>query len=104
TALGTIGANSYLYSTNFAAGRIDVLPGDANAPPLAGNFTDPNLPSGFAPFNIQNLGGTLFVTSAGGAPARRSPSAPWQAPSGSGTSGTASSTPSIRRRVRRSVR
>src|SRR5262249_3600124 len=27
-----------------------------------GTFTDPNLPQGFVPFNIQNLGGKLFVT------------------------------------------
>jgi uncharacterized protein (TIGR03118 family) len=29
---------------------------------LAGSFTDPNLPVGFAPFNIQNVGGKLYVT------------------------------------------
>jgi uncharacterized protein (TIGR03118 family) len=29
---------------------------------LPGNFTDPNLPSGYAPFGIQNIGGKLFVT------------------------------------------
>jgi uncharacterized protein (TIGR03118 family) len=27
-----------------------------------GGFVDPGLPSGFAPFGIQNIGGTLFVT------------------------------------------
>jgi len=36
--------------------------GSSGAPALAGTFTDPLLPSGFAPFNIQNLGGTLYVT------------------------------------------
>ena len=39
-----------------------MLKGTAAAPALSGNFTDPNLPSGYAPFNIQNLGGTLYVT------------------------------------------
>ncbi len=29
---------------------------------LAGTFTDPNLPSGYAPFGIQNIGGKLYVT------------------------------------------
>ena len=28
---------------------------------LAGGFRDPNLPHGYAPFNIQNIGGRLFV-------------------------------------------
>ena len=27
-----------------------------------GAFTDPNLPAGFSPFNVQNISGTLFVT------------------------------------------
>jgi uncharacterized protein (TIGR03118 family) len=29
---------------------------------LAGDFTDPNLPAGFAPFGIQAIGSQLFVT------------------------------------------
>ena len=61
-AFGTIGSNSYLYAANFRAGTIDVEKGSAAAPALSGTFTDPNLPAGFAPFNIQNLGGTLYVT------------------------------------------
>jgi uncharacterized protein (TIGR03118 family) len=28
----------------------------------AGSFVDPTFPSGYAPFGIQNIGGTLFVT------------------------------------------
>ena len=61
-AFATIGSDSYLYAANFLAGTIDILKGSAAAPALTGMFTDPNLPSGFAPFNIQNLGGTLYVT------------------------------------------
>jgi|RhiMetdeSRZDD1v2_1073273.scaffolds.fasta_scaffold03512_12 uncharacterized protein (TIGR03118 family) len=61
TTLVTNGANSYLLSANFRAGTIDVLKGNAGAPDLAGKFTDPNLPSGFAPFNIQVLGGIVYV-------------------------------------------
>ena len=60
-ALAAIGSNSYLYAANFKAGTIDVLKGNAGAPDLAGSFVDPNLPSGYAPFNVQNLGGQLFV-------------------------------------------
>jgi len=61
-AFGTTGGNGYLYAANFRTGAIDVEKGSAAAPALTGNFTDPLLPSGFAPFNIQNLGGTLYVT------------------------------------------
>jgi uncharacterized protein (TIGR03118 family) len=61
-ALGTVAGHAYLYVANFRAGTIDVLKGDAVAPGLAGSFVDPNLPSGYAPFNIQNLGNQLYVT------------------------------------------
>jgi uncharacterized protein (TIGR03118 family) len=62
TAFATTGGNSYLYAANFRTGMIDVEKGSAAAPSLSGTFADPNLPAGFAPFNVQNLGGTLYVT------------------------------------------
>ncbi len=62
TTLDTTSGHSYLLSANFRTGNIDVLKGDAAAPDLAGKFTDPTLPSGFAPFNIQKLGNTIYVT------------------------------------------
>jgi uncharacterized protein (TIGR03118 family) len=60
--LGSSGGKNYLYAANFSTGRVDVF--DANFAPvaLAGSFTDPNLLAGFAPFNIQNIGGKLYVT------------------------------------------
>lgn len=61
-AFGTAGGNDYLYAANFRSGAIDVFKGSAAAPTLLGNFVDPNLPVGYAPFNVQNLGGTLYVT------------------------------------------
>ena len=61
-AFATLSGTGYLYAANFKAGTIDVVKGQANAPDLIGKFTDPNLPSGYAPFNIQNLGGTMYVT------------------------------------------
>ena len=61
-AFATLSGNSYLYAANFRTGAIDILKGASGAPDLAGNFTDPGLPSGYAPFNIQNLDGTLYVT------------------------------------------
>jgi uncharacterized protein (TIGR03118 family) len=62
TTEATISGHSYLYAANFRAGTIDVLKGDPAAPDLAGKFTDPTLPSGYAPFNIRLLGGKLYVT------------------------------------------
>jgi uncharacterized protein (TIGR03118 family) len=61
SAFATLSGNSYLYAANFRAGTIDVFKGSVGAPNLSGSFIDPNLPAGFAPFNIQNLGGTLYV-------------------------------------------
>ena len=61
-ALATISGNTYLYAANFHTATIDITKGTPGAPDLTGKFTDPNLPAGFAPFNIQNLDGTLYVT------------------------------------------
>ncbi len=61
-ALATIGGNAYLYAANFSGGSIDVYKGTAGAPSLSGTFADSTLPAGFAPFNVQALGGSLFVT------------------------------------------
>lgn len=62
TTEATVGGNTYLYAANFRAGTIDVLKGSPGAPDLAGHFTDPNLPAGYAPFNIRLLGNRLYVT------------------------------------------
>lgn len=51
-----------LYAANFKAGTIDVF--DANFKPVTlagGAFTDPKIPAGFAPFNVWNIGGNLYV-------------------------------------------
>src|SRR5438874_10559138 len=58
-AIGSAGNANFLYATNFHAGNVEML--DANYH-VVGTFTDPNVPAGFAPFGIQNVGGNLFVT------------------------------------------
>ena len=60
-ATATVNNNAYIYAADFFHGNINVLP-NAGAPALPGTFTDPNIPAGFAPFNIQNINGQLFVT------------------------------------------
>ncbi|HEY4123513.1 MAG TPA: TIGR03118 family protein, partial [Rhizomicrobium sp.] len=62
TTFATVASHSYMYSANFRTGSVDVLKGDAGAPELSGHFTDPTLPSGYAPFNVQNVNGSIFVT------------------------------------------
>jgi uncharacterized protein (TIGR03118 family) len=53
-----------LYASNFRSGQVDVFGTDfkppTNLPTDA--FTDPNLPKGYAPFDIQELGGKIYVT------------------------------------------
>jgi uncharacterized protein (TIGR03118 family) len=61
-ALGSAGGSNFLYATNFHTGNIDVFNSTFQQTTLTGSFTDPNLPTGFAPFGIQNIGGNLFVT------------------------------------------
>lgn len=61
--LGASAAGNRLYAADFHNARIDVF--DAAFGPVtlpAGAFTDPELPAGFAPFNVMNFGGELFVT------------------------------------------
>jgi len=55
-------AGDLLYATDFHNGRVDVFDGSWNQVSLPGAFVDPNIPDGFAPFGIQNVGGTIFVT------------------------------------------
>jgi uncharacterized protein (TIGR03118 family) len=67
-AFAAVNNHAYGYGANFGTGSIDVFRGDALAPALSGHFTDPNLPAGYTPFNVQNLGGTLYVSYALRAP------------------------------------
>jgi uncharacterized protein (TIGR03118 family) len=59
---GSVGSNNYLYAANFRFGTVDVFGGDFHQLTWAGAFTDSSLPSGFAPFGIQNIGGLIYVT------------------------------------------
>src|SRR5713226_10096542 len=54
--------NPHLYATNFRSGKFDVLDSTFTQVMLAGSFTDPKLPKGYAPFGIQLIGDALFVT------------------------------------------
>ena len=60
--LGVSSGSNYLYAANFHAGTVEVFDTNYGPVTLAGTFNDPILPAGFAPFNIQNVAGQLFVT------------------------------------------
>ena len=62
SAFQNILGNGYLYAANFHTGKIDVYKGNGAAPNLAGNFVDPGIPAGYAPFNVQDIGDKIYVT------------------------------------------
>jgi uncharacterized protein (TIGR03118 family) len=52
----------FLYATDFHNGAVDIFDSSFHAVTIPGAFTDPDLPPGFAPFGIQNIDGTIYVT------------------------------------------
>jgi uncharacterized protein (TIGR03118 family) len=61
-AIASTTDGTFLYAANFHQGRIDVFDSSFNLVHLSGSFQDPEIPPGFAPFNVQALGGLLYVT------------------------------------------
>ena len=69
-----INGKRFLYVTNFRAGRVEVYDTNFKRVHLPEGAFDPNedsdhdgnwegrIPAGFAPFNVQNIGGSLLVT------------------------------------------
>jgi uncharacterized protein (TIGR03118 family) len=61
-AIGSAGGANYLYVADFRGAQVAVF--DTNFAPHSfgsGAFTDPQIPSGFAPFNVYNMGGGKLV-------------------------------------------
>jgi uncharacterized protein (TIGR03118 family) len=61
-AIGSVGSANYLYAADFHNAKVDVFDGAFDLQTWAGAFVDPGIPAGYAPFGIQNLNGTIFVT------------------------------------------
>jgi uncharacterized protein (TIGR03118 family) len=84
---GEINGNRFLYVTNFRSGKVEVYDTNFKRVHFGEDAFDPDgdeghdedgrgsdrIPNGFAPFNIQNIGGTLFVTYAKQDAARHDP-------------------------------
>lgn len=49
---------STLYAANFTAKTVDIFISSG----LAASVADPSVPAGYAPFNVQNIAGKLYVT------------------------------------------
>jgi uncharacterized protein (TIGR03118 family) len=66
---GTNRNGVFLFATNFHAGTIVVFAANgstgfrpATSAEIEGDFTDPNIPKGYAPFGIENIDGDLFIS------------------------------------------
>ena len=58
-AIAQNGGQNLLYAANFHSGKVEVY---NSAFALVNQFTDPNWPNGYAPYNVQTIGGKLYVT------------------------------------------
>jgi uncharacterized protein (TIGR03118 family) len=61
-AMITNGTGTFLLANNFFSGKVEVYNSSYQLTKLAGSFTDPTLPAGYAPFGIQPIGSQVFVT------------------------------------------
>ena len=62
TGLAINGAQTRLYAANTSLGSIDVYGCSFNPESLGpGAFIDPSLPAGLVPFNVQDIGGDVYV-------------------------------------------
>ena len=59
---GLATANDRLYATDFHNDRVDVFDSSFNLINTSGGFKDPKVAKGFAPFGIQAIGSSIFVT------------------------------------------
>jgi len=60
--IGTFNGADFLYAANFGGtGRVEVYDATWTAASVPGGFADPQLPPGYAPFNVQNIDRNIFV-------------------------------------------
>jgi uncharacterized protein (TIGR03118 family) len=61
-ALASTPSGPRLLAANFHDNRIDIFDGTFAPVPDTGLFNDPSLPTGYAPFNVAEIRGQIFVT------------------------------------------
>jgi uncharacterized protein (TIGR03118 family) len=60
-AIANFNKHPFLYAANFSAQKITVFNSSFQVTSMSGNFTDPTLPAHYSPFNVQTIGGQLYV-------------------------------------------
>jgi uncharacterized protein (TIGR03118 family) len=60
-AIASYAGANYLYAADFRNNAVDVYNGSFAKASLPGNFRDPALPAGYAPFGIQAIGDRIYV-------------------------------------------
>jgi uncharacterized protein (TIGR03118 family) len=58
-AVTTKASGNFIYAADLNNNKVDMFDGSFN---LVSSFTDTNLPAGYGPFNVQDIGGLLYVT------------------------------------------
>jgi uncharacterized protein (TIGR03118 family) len=58
-AVTTKASGNFIYAADLNNNKVDMFDGSFN---LVSSFTDANLPAGYGPFNVQDIGGILYVT------------------------------------------
>ncbi len=61
-AIASTAGGDMLYAADFHNAKVDMFDGTFNLVSTASTFVDPNMPDGYAPFGIQAIGDTIFVT------------------------------------------
>lgn len=60
--LANNGTGNFLYVADFFNAKVRVFDSTFKQVTLSGSFTDPNIPSGYAPYSLRNISGKLYVT------------------------------------------
>jgi uncharacterized protein (TIGR03118 family) len=76
TGLAINAAGNRLYAADNAGGHVNVFDSAFAPVSLPGSFSDPTLPAGFVPFNVQDIAGRVYVTYAPPGPAAQRVAAP----------------------------
>lgn len=61
-AIATANGATLIYATDFHNNRVDVFDASYQPVTVAGGFKDANVPAGYAPFGIQAIGSSIYVS------------------------------------------
>jgi uncharacterized protein (TIGR03118 family) len=61
-AIASTASGDVLYAADFHNARVDMFDGSFTVVSTSSTFVDPDMPDGYAPFGIQTIGDTIYVT------------------------------------------